>query len=126
MSLLCPYPDGWEWWEDEAPRPTGGTSDYSGRSVMPRRLAYPSQRRTGADYRADGARLMAQERVTPLEFLEQVMSGERLPTMHQMDSAKAIMPYRHKKLPVAIETSGPDGAAIPTSLTIRFVKPDAA
>jgi len=88
------------------------------------RMGGTKQARTQTDYRRDGGTLMIEEGTTPLAYLEDVMNGNRQPTTHQMQAAVAILPYRHRKQPVAVENSGPNGAAVPLSLTVSFVKPN--
>ena len=117
-----PILDEWSWWEGEERQPLMG----KGASQRMFGGASTDQRKDRNDYRRDGARLMDEQNTTPLAFLEDVMNGRRTPTLNEMEAAKAILPYRHRKQPVAVEQSGPNGAPIPTSLTVKFVKPDAA
>lgn len=117
-----PILDEWSWWEGEERQPFMGRHRKFGPSVAPSL----DQRKGYTDYKRDGVRLMDELKTTPLAFLEEVMEGKRMPSLNAMEAAKAILPYRHRKMPVAVEQSGPNGAAIPQNLTIRFVKPDAS
>ena len=68
---------------------------------------------------------MVEKGTTPLDYLQKVMEGEEQPTLAQMQAATAILPYRHRKQPVAVESSGPDGKPIEQrwNVNLRFVKP---
>ena len=59
---------------------------------------------------------MAEKGVTPLDYLQAVMEGAEEPTAPQMQAAVAILPYRHKKMPVAVENTGADGGPIATKV----------
>ena len=134
MRRFQPEPgsDAWliDWWEDDDStwREAPSSFRYDGASGscsnMPVRTAR-DQRRSHDDYRRDGATLMVEKGTTPLDYLQAVMEGAEQPTGHQMQAAVAILPYRHRKQPVAVENSGPDGKPMKLDVAVRFVKPDA-
>lgn len=46
---------------------------------------------------------------TPLAFLESIMNSKKVPLRDRIDAARAMLPYVHRKLPLAVEHSGKDG-----------------
>ena len=128
MALIR-QPDEWDWWEGEGCYSGWRATTYiptTGNNTRARRTS--QQQRSHTDYVRDGEELMAQKGVTPLEFLQSVMEGEEVPSMSQMQAATAILPYKHRKQPVAVESSGPDGKPIEQrwNVNLRFVKPSAS
>ena len=82
-----------------------------------------SQLRTRQDHIRDGGTLMIEKGMTPLAYLQEVLEGREKPTGYQMQAATAMLPYVHKKKPVAVEQSGPDGADPVTRVIYEWAKP---
>jgi len=109
--------DEWSWWEEEEPRERWGRCS----TPIPARRdrndpPVTRQKKDRNDYVRDGKVLMAEKGVTPLDYLQAVMEGAEEPTAPQMQAAVAILPYRHKKMPVAVENTGADGGPIATKV----------
>jgi hypothetical protein len=124
---LFKEPDEWSWWEDDGNRPDRWARGYQPFGARRDRNDPPisRQRKDKADYVREGETLMVAKGTTPLDYLQAVMEGEEVPSMAQMQGAIAILPYRHKKMPVAVENTGADGAPMKIEAVVRFIKPDA-
>jgi hypothetical protein len=59
--------------------------------------------------------------LTPLEFLLNIMRDGVNEPRDRMAAAIAAAPYVHAKL-ASVEVAGKDGAAIPVSMTVEFVR----
>ena len=115
---------------DELPRRLrmgyGSSLDWTtegGTGIVAARKAAPSQLRDHNDHVRDGALLMAEKGITPLDYLQNVMDGTEPAadvTGYKMSAAIAILPYRHRKQPVAVENSGPDGKPIATRVVYSW------
>ena len=124
MSLL-PEPDEWGWWED-ANQPWQSRSfvhtfeHFSGKEG--RNLA--DQRATTEDIHRAGRLLMIEKGMKPVDYLQEVMEGTEKPTTMQMQAAIAILPYKNRKQPVALDGGlGDDGKPVPLNATVRFIAP---
>ncbi len=62
----------------------------------------------------------ADEGITPLEFMLQIMRDELADRGERMDMAKAAAPYIHPRLS-SVEASGPGGSALIPAVAIEFV-----
>lgn len=62
----------------------------------------------------------AEEGITPLEFMLNIMRDEQAPRAERLDMAKAAAPYVHARL-ASIEASGPDGEPLDLGVAVRFV-----
>ena len=67
---------------------------------------------------------MVEKGTTPLDYLQAVMEGTEQPSGYQFQAAATILPYRHRKQPVAVESSGPDGKPQVTEVVYRWAKND--
>ena len=129
-------PDGVDdvlsWWDDDEDHHvetwTGNAQSYpkSCLAFIPSygKRDWTPHKRQRDDYKRDGSVLMAEKGVTPLAYLQSVMEGEETPTGHQMQAAVAILPYRHRKQPVAVENSGPDGTPIVSEVRYTWGDPN--
>lgn len=107
---------------------SGGARPNSGPKPKPKTLIDPS---TGAALQVAADKVakthnLASGTKDPAEFLEQVMGCVSLDIAARMDAAKALMPYRHKKVgeagkkeakqDAAAKVAGRFGAAQPPKL----------
>ena len=58
--------------------------------------------------------------ITPLEFFQNVLDADDMPMNYKVDAAKNMMPYVHRKMPVAVEMLGGGEDPKPIKVVIDF------